>query len=348
MSLLLGLHCAVPKSSSGGAQQVSGVGPKVPPLASCLGNACVKDLDCAKGYRCNTALDVPTCEALYCGDPGTICSAADVCKTGMQCHDNQCNPCNICGDQCEVDFAADTQNCGACGVKTPESFVCAQGKVRCPDGQTDCGGRCTDLLTDKQNCGACAAPTPETFLCTEGAVVCPDGQTDCGGRCTDLLTDKKNCGVCGRVAQVSEICSGGKISTSCKASERACPGQPCKEAFSDTNCGNACGKPRACASSLHCAASNYGERGETFACQTDERSTDRSKTCAAVCSAKGLVCTDYGWTETAGGLDYKSTFALYRKAEGSYVGRSIACGSLADPVSGGYPFAYLECRCSAP
>jgi hypothetical protein len=307
MSLLLELHCAVPKSSSGGSQQVSGVGPKVPPLASCLGNACVKDLDCAKGYRCNTALDVPTCEALYCGDPGTICSAADVCKTGMQCHDNQCNPCNICGDQCEVDFAADPQNCGACGVKTPESFVCAQGKVRCPDGQTDCGGRCTDLLTDK-----------------------------------------KNCGVCGRVAQVSEICSGGKTSTSCKASERACPGQPCKEAFSDTNCGNACGKPRACASSLHCAASNYGERGETFACQTDERSTDRSKTCAAVCSAKGLVCTDYGWTETAGGLDYKSTFALYRKAEGSYVGRSIACGSLADPVSGGYPFAYLECRCSAP
>lgn len=69
-------------SSGGGA---SGGG-----SAGCrLQTACVMDVDCAMGSRCNTALAPPACQVLYCGAPASQCSAGYFCASRL-CRGSEC------------------------------------------------------------------------------------------------------------------------------------------------------------------------------------------------------------------------------------------------------------------
>lgn len=139
-----------------------GGAPGVAPPSSCLVGAasgnlarCVNSRDCGPGSRCNTALSVPSCELVYCGTPGTLCSSDDVCEQGLRCYQSKCTRCDVCGDRCEVDFDNDPKNCGTCGhaVFSNAHQSCSGGQVTCPDGQTVCGYECADLRTSLSSCG---------------------------------------------------------------------------------------------------------------------------------------------------------------------------------------------------
>ena len=102
---------------------VTPITPKVPD-PSCLPNVpCVDDSNCPAGHLCNTAMQPPACEQIYCGTSGTPCSDSGLCKDGL-CHEGVCKPCDICGDECEVDFDSSPDHCGCCDNPEPSGGVC--------------------------------------------------------------------------------------------------------------------------------------------------------------------------------------------------------------------------------
>ncbi len=195
-----------------------GGAPGVAPPSSCLVGAasgnlarCVNSRDCGPGSRCNTALSVPSCELVYCGTPGTLCSSDDVCEQGLRCYQSKCTRCDVCGDRCEVDFDNDPKNCGTCGhaVFSNAHQSCSGGQVTCPDGQTVCGYECADLRTSLSSCGECGRAAPERGRCVDGAPRCDPGETVCGSMCFDLQTHPMNCGACGRRVPAGRSCVNG-------------------------------------------------------------------------------------------------------------------------------------------
>jgi hypothetical protein len=142
------------------------------PTAQATGR-CIDDRDCPQGSRCNKALSPSSCELVRCGPEKSACSSDDVCQEGLRCHKNACKRCDVCGDQCEVDFQTDPNNCGACGVVAPKGVKCVGGELTCPDGLSLCGKGCVDLASDPRNCGEC-------------------------GHVVDTQADANNCGGCGK------------------------------------------------------------------------------------------------------------------------------------------------------
>jgi hypothetical protein len=51
---------------------------------------CVTSDDCEKGQRCNTAVEIPSCQVLYSGENGTVCSEASLCAKGLSCMGRVC------------------------------------------------------------------------------------------------------------------------------------------------------------------------------------------------------------------------------------------------------------------
>ncbi len=183
-------------NSSDSASSGSGAPVIVEPPSQCLAsNAfCKIDVDCASlgGYRCNTQLQPPQCEQLYCGPENTKCSSDDVCKQSLKCHNGGCNACNLCGNLCEVDFNTNPANCGGCNKTVPAGHVCVNGVASCPNGTTDCGGKCIDLATDPDNCGACgmACPVENPSSVAACGKPCEQPQNACGcvsGHCKTWL-----------------------------------------------------------------------------------------------------------------------------------------------------------------
>ncbi|MDB4939456.1 MAG: Tryptophan synthase alpha chain [Labilithrix sp.] len=176
---------------------------------------CVEDLECGAGARCDKALSPPTCVTLYCVPADGACSAAEQCLEGMKCHEGRCNPCNQCGNLCEVDFSSDPKNCGGCKKTISPAQKCINGEATCPgDRPTLCGDECVDTKTDPRHCGACDKPTPNGGACTKGKTSCPDQQTVCAGTCVDMDKDTANCGTCGHVCPTDFQCGGGTCYTS--------------------------------------------------------------------------------------------------------------------------------------
>ena len=141
-----------------------------------------------------------------------------------------------CGGVC-VDTLTDPTNCGGCGGVCGPGWSCVSGVclgeappdgvslIDCAaQGQTDCGGFCTDLAADSANCGACGNSCALGGFCQGGAcqgIVCLGGQTDCGGYCADLLNDPANCGACHNFCD-SGTCSGGSCAPICFGGGSVC------------------------------------------------------------------------------------------------------------------------------
>jgi Stigma-specific protein, Stig1 len=262
------LHCSAASSrtvTTAAPAPAGRLGPKVPPAPECLSNACTKEGDCANGFRCNTALAEPTCQAIRCGDIATLCSSADVCANGMQCHKEQCNPCNFCGDLCEVDFSSDREHCGSCGVRAPETFLCVAGAAVCPEGKTDCDGRCVDLNVDRNNCGECGRTIEPSEACVAGVVksTCQKSERACSGQPCRTPFDTANCGnVCG----TARTCASG---FECVAQNYQSAGEKfaCQQTVRSTDVSKSCNAVCS-AEGLVCADGGWVEASDLRAGQT--------------------------------------------------------------------------------
>jgi hypothetical protein len=129
--------------------------------------------------------------------------------------------------------------------------------VTCPGGETECGGRCVDLLTDLDNCGSCGNAATTLEVCRAGARACAPGVATCDGACTDLARDATSCGACGTTCDADAYCTTVGGSTSCEVT--APEGyQACGRAYVDPltdrlncgTCGNACTSGQTCRAGL--------------------------------------------------------------------------------------------------
>jgi hypothetical protein len=152
-------------------------------------------------------------------------------------------------DGCEVNVAADNDNCGVCGNKCAPGQQCIvlytkNGTVSgitcgCPEGESMCpaGGpvngyaNCHNLQTDPENCGACGVRCGDgdSALCDNGfcTTVCPAGFADCNndpsdGCEVDTRIDPYHCGSCTTRCDetLPQPCQAGKCKT------RACDSDP--------------------------------------------------------------------------------------------------------------------------
>jgi hypothetical protein len=184
------------------------------PAQQCLPDVpCANDSNCPDGHLCNTGLEPPACQLLYCGTEGSICHADEDCDENFQCHEGQCNRCDICGDLCEVDFDSDPQHCGCCDSGVPIGGVCKNGVAQCPEGQSVCDGACFDLEKDTDNCGSCGNQLGPGVMCVNGTPTCPTGYYEaplllCDGTCVEAQFDDDNCGECGATCPDGSSCSG--------------------------------------------------------------------------------------------------------------------------------------------
>lgn len=145
-----------------------------------------------------------TCTACAIGHAKSKCEAA---TNGVYaCSIAACDPgfanCNkFPSDGCEVEVAADANNCGACGavcggqgsyVGACKAGVC--GKA-CAAGSNDCNGQCVKESGDScgPSCTKCTVPANATAVCNSAKCdfTCNAGFARCGSGC---------CAACGNTA----------------------------------------------------------------------------------------------------------------------------------------------------
>jgi hypothetical protein len=159
-----------------------------------------------------------------------------------------CN--NSPADGCEVNTAANVNNCGACGLVCNLAHAtagCSAGSciiASCNAGFANCdnnpaNGCEVNTATDPNNCGLCGQLcnlAHATSSCSGGACIiasCNAGFANCDGNPANgcevgTATDPNNCGGCGLVCSLSHassICSAGACSIgSCSAGFANCDG----------------------------------------------------------------------------------------------------------------------------
>ena len=127
---------------------------------------------------------------------------------------------------------------GALGLRASGDISAQKGggggkpQGRCPDGFTNCRGRCVDLQGDRNHCGACATACPDATLCLGGTCQCPDPtEYYVGGACYALDTDPFNCGTVGTVCSGSTPYCAEGMCVEClgndDCSEGSCQGNAC-------------------------------------------------------------------------------------------------------------------------
>jgi hypothetical protein len=186
------------------------------------------------GCEVHVAVDVSNC-----GGCGFACSsnhATPSCVSGtcsVSCNTGFANCNNNAADGCEVNIAADANNCGVCGTvcAVPHATAgCASGActiAACSAGYADCNNSAVDgcevnIATDVNNCGGCATvctvpanatgATCSAGVCGMGA--CSVGWANCNfvttdGCETNLLTSTIHCGLCGNVCASGHSCVNG-------------------------------------------------------------------------------------------------------------------------------------------
>jgi hypothetical protein len=143
-------------------------------------------------------------------------------------------PADVASGDVPTDASTDTATDVAVDIPVTD----AAEDVSCAEGQTRCGGSCSDLQTDIAHCGTCARACNGDQVCVAGTCVCPAGQTACGGVCVDTTSDRTNCGTCGTACGDRQICTMG-----------ACACAP-----DLTSCAGTCVDPQT--SAVHCGACN--------------------------------------------------------------------------------------------
>ncbi|WP_437834376.1 hypothetical protein [Sorangium sp. So ce1153] len=211
--------------------------PSVNGDAYCEGSEC--KVECDAGFTDCNGLSEDGCEkgitrdVLNCGECGHECIPAaggrPWCRNG-ECGETVCpagrGDCNgDPEDSCEVNLAADPQNCGACGglctVANGTGKCTASGCAigTCEPGFSDCDGDydngCeTNTETSLSHCGGCgetctiAGGTPK---CEGGECqvrTCNSGMGDCDGDpdngCeTNINSNQTNCGACAAAGGVN-------------------------------------------------------------------------------------------------------------------------------------------------
>jgi hypothetical protein len=169
---------------------------------------------------------------------------------------------------CEAHFSTDPNNCGDCGNRCAEGFVCEAGL--CVDvcktlgNRPDkCNGTCTNLRSDNANCGACgnacdptgpAAPLPSDMYygCVNSQCERPkcavSGKFDCNGDvsdgCETEIHTNENCNKCGDACAPGKQCgyAKGRWACLCENDDETLCGTECKHLIDDPeNCGG-CGR----------------------------------------------------------------------------------------------------------
>jgi len=242
----------------------------------CVMSSCpVGKADCsAPSGDCETSILI---SAGNCGGCGIACApphAAGVCSAGV-CAVGTCSPgfsdCNgLAGDGCEyavAGFAADPDNCGACGVSCQlvnGSGTCIAGACQlsgCRPGFSDCDGVAsngceyaeTGFASDAKHCGGCgtvcSAPNASGVCangsCSMGACVAGfvdldhDPANGCEFACTATTTPETTCNGAdddcdGRVDEdyIPSHCGAGACAAAsvCNAASEACvPSAPSVE-----------------------------------------------------------------------------------------------------------------------
>jgi len=181
-----------------------------PGLTLCDGRACV-DLETDPSHcgACGNACD-PTNGTGTLPPPDTFYG----CQNGtcaVMCARDRAD-CDLdLENGCETDLTLDV-SCGKCDVQCPAGTHClkdtfGRNVCGCPDGWTDCGGKCVDLKHgDRNNCGACGRRCSKGLdeNCMNGTCVmaCDEHHADCNGSLADgceknIWSDPHNCGGCG-------------------------------------------------------------------------------------------------------------------------------------------------------
>ncbi len=108
--------------------------------------------------------------ACYTGPVGTLANGR--CKAGVQfCKNNRWD------SACLNQVLPQKEDCN-----TPFDEDC-DGVVNngcgCAQGQTDCAGKCVDIVSDGKHCGACGNACAVGEICKSSVCACADGQTCC-------------------------------------------------------------------------------------------------------------------------------------------------------------------------
>ena len=284
--------------------------------AICVAGACQVDTcdgtfsDCdgspANGCERDLDSDIQNCGA--CDNDCHAMNAEVSCEAGTcvmgDCLDGY-GDCNTdAGDGCEVVFASDPDNCGACGLSCEQAHAIAQCLLgqcsisQCDDGYGDCNsdasdGCESDLNSDPLHCGSCGQQCDIAHAqagCDSGQCVvaqCDDAFGDCNSDPSDgcetyLNNDMENCGACGAVCQLPHadaVCRSGSCTTdSCDEGygncnrdiADGCEAELSSDAENCGDCGHACEYENAggvCSS----GACSMGECAEGYAdCNLDD------------------------------------------------------------------------------
>lgn len=239
--------------------------------ASC-GPGCSDERPCPEGWaccagRCANLLSDPE----HCGDCEQSCESHDGavrCANGSclreGCEEGSADCNEDPGDGCEVDTAADRDNCGACGRRCEDDDICNNGRcglANCPDLTADCdeddaNGCETDLRGNLENCGGCGkvcALEHADATCSAGAceiASCSGEHADCDGDAangceTNTASDADHCGVCRHACSTehgSPRCEQGVCALDCDEDWGDCDGDPdngCESGLleDEQNCG---------------------------------------------------------------------------------------------------------------
>jgi hypothetical protein len=249
-------------------------------------------ITCAAGYaNCDVdeknGCETPLNTLADCGGCGTTCSPAHAqgsCVTGS-CAVASCTGtyADCDGDPangCEVDTAADTDNCATCGhvcSNVHGTPSCGTGvcSIQCDAGFGDCdvdpaNGCETPTTGNVQACGGCGktcavqngTPVCNGTTCAVGSCAAPF--KDCNGQYSDgcetnTATDLASCGACGNACNAvhanSAACVSGACKLACSTGFGDCDGVGSNgcETTLGTNlncsaCGDVCPAGRACTS----------------------------------------------------------------------------------------------------
>jgi hypothetical protein len=128
------------------------------------------------------------------------------------------------------------------GGPSPEG---GDGGDACPEGFSECGSTCVDLLSDAAHCGTCAKVCATGDVCSAGECdsACAGGLTACKPAaattsiCVDTTNDENHCGRCNAPCPKGTVCDGSQCQIDCGTKNRC--GTTCVDfATDDTHCGN--------------------------------------------------------------------------------------------------------------
>ena len=119
-----------------------------------IGLSCISDINTQKLVCCYE--NEQSCKGSCISCPATMKVDIDTCN--CVCPGGHGG--KLCGNTCKA-TEVDSENCGACGNKSPDSQICEYGQCICIIG-SKCNEKCTDVNSDPYNCGKCGE------ICTGG------------------------------------------------------------------------------------------------------------------------------------------------------------------------------------